>query len=449
MRPFVGNQLSVPPQECVGRHDRGDLTQGSTSQPDRARGESSSVVVCQAQTSSAQLRSEHAILFDQVGQRLPLLTIHPADQDSEPHLESRHVDHVRESISQAENGLIRTVDRVVGQFGRPAWPILASGASRAEVDSKSSELAISAAGCEAMEVTAGRVRARQTVIATGQKRFYATNGYLVVPAVLNRRELAKLRSALADVLRTARGVTRSNRTFRVVKGLDGGYHVKRICDPIAHHETFYDLVFHRGILDVVERLIVPNIQLQQSRLILKPRSPLAWFDWHQDYPAFPHTNFDLLIVTVYLDGSTPDNGCLTVIPGSHRLGPLRHRFSFEGAPRTHVADKRVVADRSRWRRTPVPAGGIEVHHGNLLHSSEANLTNSPRSTLQFWYRAADNVQVGGSTDLCGWGLQVRGVDTGMVRMVEARCPLPGGTAFLVRNRPSSQRRCLNRESPAR
>jgi phytanoyl-CoA hydroxylase len=130
---------------------------------------------------------------------------------------------------------------------------------------------------------------------------------------------------------------------------------------------------------VVERLIGPDIQLQQSRLILKPRTPQAWFDWHQDYPAFPHTNFDLLIVTVYLDDSSPDNGCLTVIPGSHRLGPLPHRFTFEGAARTQVADRRVVADRSRWRRTPVPAGGIEVHHGNLLHSSEANLTDHPRS----------------------------------------------------------------------
>lgn len=285
--------------------------------------------------------------------------------------------------------------------------------------------------------------------ATGQKRFYAAHGYLVLPAVLNPRELARLRAALTDVLRTARGVKRSNRTFRMVKGLDRHYHVKRICDPIAHHQTFYDLVFHPGILDVVERLIGPNIQLQQSRLILKPRTPLAWFDWHQDYPAFPHTNFDLLIVTVYLDDSTPDNGCLRVIPGSHRLGPLRHRFTFEGAPRTQVADKGVVADQSRWRWTPVPAGGIEVHHGNLLHSSEPNLTNDPRSTLQFWYRAADNVQVGGSTDFCGWGLQVRGVDPGTVRMAEATCRLPAGTALLPGGLTSRQRRPPYRTSRSR
>ena len=265
--------------------------------------------------------------------------------------------------------------------------------------------------------------------AAAQKRFYAAHGYLVLPALLTLPELARLRSALAAVLRRARGVTRNTRTFLMVKGIDGRHHVKRICDPIAHHRAFHDLVFHPRILDVVERLIGPNIQLQQSRLILKPRTPHAWFDWHQDYPAFPHTNFDLLIVTVYLDDSCPDNGCLTVIPGSHRLGPLPHRFTFEGAPRTQVADRRVVADRSRWRRTPVPAGGIEVHHGLLLHSSEANLTDRPRSTLQLWYRAADNVQVGGSTDFCGWGLQVRGVDPGVARMAETTCRLPGGAAL--------------------
>jgi phytanoyl-CoA hydroxylase len=273
-----------------------------------------------------------------------------------------------------------------------------------------------------------------------QKRFYAAHGYLVVPALLTSRELATLRRALADVLRAARGVTRSNRTFLMVKGLDGRHHVKRICDPIARHPAFYDLVFHPRILDVVERLIGPSIQLQQSRLILKPRTPHAWFDWHQDYPAFPHSNFDLLIVTVYLDHSTPDNGCLTVIPGSHWLGPLPHRFASEGAPRTQVADRRVVADRSRWRRTPVPAGGIEVHHGLLLHSSEANLTDRPRSTLQLWYRAADNVQVGGSTDFCGWGLQVRGVDPGVARMAETTCRLPGGAALHPRGNASPPRR---------
>jgi ectoine hydroxylase-related dioxygenase (phytanoyl-CoA dioxygenase family) len=271
-----------------------------------------------------------------------------------------------------------------------------------------------------------RRRARGVTSEAAQKRLYATRGYLVIPDFLKRAELTRLRAALASILQSGRGVTRSNGKFLVMKGPDKAYHVTRIRNPIAQHKRFYELVFHPRILDVVENLIGPNIQLQQSRLILKPRTPGTWFDWHQDFPAYPHTNFDLLIVTVYLDDSTPDNGCLTVIPGSHRLGPLPHRFTFEGAPRTQLVDPRVAADRSRWLKTPVPAGGIQVHHANLLHSSEANLTDRPRSALQLWYRAADNVQVGGWTDIPGLGLQVRGINPGIVRMDAGTCRLPGG-----------------------
>jgi phytanoyl-CoA hydroxylase len=275
---------------------------------------------------------------------------------------------------------------------------------------------------------AGR-RTRGVPGAAALKRRFAARGYLIVPDVLTSRELAGLRAALATLRRAARGVIRSNERFRVMRGPDGACHLTRIVDPIARHRRFHDLAFHGRILDVVESLIGPDIQLQQSRLILKPRTPNAWFDWHQDFPAYPHTNFDLLVVSVYLDDSTPDNGCLTVIPGSHRLGPLPHRFTFEGAPRTQVADRRVVADRSRWRPTPVPAGGIQVHHANLLHSSAANRTDRPRSVVQLWYRAADNVQVGGSTAIAGWGLQVRGRDPGTVRMAAGTCRLPGAVAL--------------------
>ena len=78
-----------------------------------------------------------------------------------------------------------------------------------------------------------------------------------------------------------------------------------------------------------------------------------------------------------------------------------------------LADRRLVADRSRWRELPVRAGGIQVHSANLLHSSKANRTDRPRSALQLWYRAADNVQVGGSSrSNRRLRMQVRGIDPG-------------------------------------
>jgi phytanoyl-CoA hydroxylase len=257
-----------------------------------------------------------------------------------------------------------------------------------------------------------------------QKRRFAARGYLVVEDLLTPRELSRLRAALAHVLRRARRLTRSNTRFMLVRGPDGARLVSRVRDPITQHRRFHALVFHPRILDVVETLIGPNIQLHQSRLILKPRTPGAWFDWHQDFPAFPHTNFDLVIVTVYLDDSASDNGGLAVIPGSHRLGPLGHQFTFDGAPRTRLADRRLRPRRGHGVDVPVRAGGVLVHHANLLHSSKANRTDRSRAALSFWYRAADNVQVGGPTDIPGLGLQVRGVDPGVVRMDAQVCRLP-------------------------
>ena len=259
-----------------------------------------------------------------------------------------------------------------------------------------------------------------------QRAAYEHDGYLVIPELLDRTELATLRSALAEVLREAKGLTEANDKFSITRTEDGGYAVRRIFDPIARHPAFHALVLNPKILDVVERLIGPNIQLHHTKLNLKPPSSReARFEWHQDYPFFPHTNFDLLAVMVFLDDSTPENGCLRIIPGSHKWGPRNHLFAKDGAFSSQLEDKRVLDDRSRWVPVPVPAGGIELHHCNMLHSSTANLGDKPRSAMVIQYRAADNVALGGNMKNAGFGMQVRGVNPYRVRMVTGTFKLPG------------------------
>jgi phytanoyl-CoA hydroxylase len=262
--------------------------------------------------------------------------------------------------------------------------------------------------------------------ATDQKAFYEDKGYLVFPKLLDAGELDSLRAALAEVLREAEGLTESTEKFSITRAADGRSFVRRIFSPIAHHTTFYELAFNPKVLDTVENLIGPNIQLHHSKLNLKPpSSPDARFEWHQDYPFFPHTNFDLLAVMIYLDDATEENGCLTIIPGSHKWGPRNHLFAKDGAFSSQLEDKAVVEDSARWLSVPVPAGGMELHHCNMLHSSRANRGDKPRSAIIFQYRAADNVAVGGATTHAGYGMTVRGVNPYRVRMIEGVFKLPG------------------------
>jgi ectoine hydroxylase-related dioxygenase (phytanoyl-CoA dioxygenase family) len=261
-----------------------------------------------------------------------------------------------------------------------------------------------------------------------RKTFYEDNGYLVVPALLEASALDELRAALGQVLEEAEGLQASNAKFALSAPdpATGRRYVKRVFNPIARHPLFKELVSHPGILDVVEELIGPDITLQQTKLNLKPPAEDARFEWHQDYPFFPHTNYDLVAVMVFLDDADEANGCLRVIPGSHKLGPLEHDFSADGqAYGTEVKDKSVFADESAWVSLVVPAGSIALHHSCTLHSSGANRSERSRSSLIFEYRATDARQIAGATDPIGWGTQVRGVDNGMVRMVASSFHVPG------------------------
>src|SRR5947209_20513489 len=88
--------------------------------------------------------------------------------------------------------------------------------------------------------------------------------------------------------------------------------------------------------------------------------------WHQDFPFFPHTNFDLLACMFLLDDATPDNGCMRVIPGSHHLGPVPHEE--DGRFRGHVTERRYVDD-SQAVDLAIWAGSMTIHHWRTLHAS--------------------------------------------------------------------------------
>ena len=143
----------------------------------------------------------------------------------------------------------------------------------------------------------------------------------------------------------------------------------RVFDPVALDPYYFEMARHPRVLDAVEDLIGPSIQLHNSNMHLKLPEHGGEVDWHQDFPYLPHTNFDLLNTMIMLDDSTPENGCLNVIPGSHRWGPLGH-----GSPGAAASTNFALSAAQRAVGQPVddvvvPAGGMSIHHCLTLHSS--------------------------------------------------------------------------------
>ena len=208
----------------------------------------------------------------------------------------------------------------------------------------------------------------------------------------------------------------------------------------TRHDAFKELARDPRLTERVAKLIGDDIQLSNSKLATKPlRKGAGAFQWHQDFAYYTHTNFDLLTVSVGLDDSTPQNGGMYAVKGSHKLGLL-----------DHFQDGWMIGacvETKYWEEEPekvVPlmsrAGGITIHHCLTLHSSPVNQSGEPRRLVVFQYRAGHCYQMADNV----WddtGFQVLGTPSDRVKCVamdlilprnrgwEAYCGEPHGSVY--------------------
>ena len=123
------------------------------------------------------------------------------------------------------------------------------------------------------------------------------------------------------------------------------------------------------IVDVIEDLLGPNIKLYTDQLMMKPRFNGTVTDWHQDSMAWhqfaPQQHISCWVA---LDDATVENGCMTVVPGSHKWGPIAREFKdrFFSNP---LVNEPVPVE--------LPAGSCMFHHSLNFHRTRRQLNAQP------------------------------------------------------------------------
>jgi ectoine hydroxylase-related dioxygenase (phytanoyl-CoA dioxygenase family) len=219
-----------------------------------------------------------------------------------------------------------------------------------------------------------------------QIQFYREQGYLGVENVLSAAEVKELQQVTDDFVEKSRAVTANDSVFDLEPShTPDNPSLRRLKDPIKQHAVYRQTLSHPKILAIVSQLIGPALTCDGNKLNLKLAEVGSPVEWHQDWAFYPHTNDDLLAVGVAMDDSTLDNGCLLVLPGTHR-GPLLDHHQdgvFIGA----ITDPAFRPDGA----VPITlkAGGISIHHARTLHGSAPNRSKRTRRLLLFQYCAAD------------------------------------------------------------
>jgi phytanoyl-CoA hydroxylase len=223
--------------------------------------------------------------------------------------------------------------------------------------------------------------------------FFAANGYLAANGVLNADEVQTYVDGLSDLARRKTAwdsrVWSQEEPYFAQGGQDD-----RIADPELRLRKLAYFVqieprlaaasSHSRLLSAVEALIGPGGRLIQDMALLKPPFRGSEKPWHQDAAYFDYTPLTGVLGTwIALDEATVENGCMQIIPGSHKDGPTSH-FHVRDC---QVPDARVQVDRIV--SIPLRPGGVLFFSGLIHHGTPPNHTPHRRRALQFHYAAAN------------------------------------------------------------
>lgn len=158
-----------------------------------------------------------------------------------------------------------------------------------------------------------------------------------------------------------------------------------------------------GLLTKSERMVLSADKLlagnapvchYHSKLMQKePRVGGAW-EWHQDYGYWYLNDFlfpdQMVSVMIAITRATKENGCLQIIKGSHHMGRVEHGTAGEqvGASQRHVD---LALKTMELQYVELEPGDALFFHSNLLHRSEANLSDQSRWSLISCYNRQSNV----------------------------------------------------------
>jgi phytanoyl-CoA hydroxylase len=234
---------------------------------------------------------------------------------------------------------------------------------------------------------------------------YRENGFALLRNALSADEVAEINT---DALRLCRGDlgeihygwwdpsedSESKRPAEGVQESDEDVLRRFLCIHYPHKLSAAagKALAHPRIVDALVSVIGPNVKAMQSMLFIKSEGKPGQA-WHQDEFFIPTRDRSLTAVWIALDDATVENGCLWVLPGSHKRGVL-YPAREQSDPRFDCTTEAYDFPYSDEDSVPVeiPAGTALIFNGYLLHRSLENSgKHGYRRALANHYMSAESL----------------------------------------------------------
>jgi chlorinating enzyme len=206
-------------------------------------------------------------------------------------------------------------------------------------------------------------------------KFYNERGYLAGMRALDPERAKEVRERFDKLLQ---------------KFLDAGedaYAIESYHDRVP---LIYELATNPVIVDHATDLLGGNVVCWDTHFFCKMPGDVKEISWHQDSAYWPLTPTKTVTVWLAIDDADVENGCMRVIPGSHKHGLIKTRESRDDEKNVLT---QTVDDPERYGDQAVDAalkaGEFSMHSDLLLHGSNPNRSDRRRCGLTLRYAPAD------------------------------------------------------------
>lgn len=206
--------------------------------------------------------------------------------------------------------------------------------------------------------------------------FYHENGYLLLESGIPESELHSVERSILEIFerqdRESESFRKTNRYRRFASEL-------HLSDAL-----FARFVQSPCFYRIAKAILGENADMRFSSTITKTRESGNRLDWHQDsaYDRDANPYLDRITCWTAISAATAGNGCLRIIPGSHRRGLLPHSVSKAFPPDLECAS----LDETEAEIVEMAPGQILVIHPLLLHASGKNESGPDRVAMMVGYQ---------------------------------------------------------------
>jgi ectoine hydroxylase-related dioxygenase (phytanoyl-CoA dioxygenase family) len=242
-----------------------------------------------------------------------------------------------------------------------------------------------------------------SLLTSAQIQEFQRKGYMTVGRLLSEEQVEALREGLDRVM--AGKSTAKPELLRNLAGGDlyrerenEGEGARNFTDAVVVQivniweadEAYYRHIYHPQITRMVSELIgCDHLRVWHDQIQYKPPQVGTTTRWHQDYPAWPILEpADLVTAWVALDDVTIENGCMRMVPGSHRWGVHPGLSAKEDFSPSYNPDLLPEGAEVGVELVEVRTGECSFHHCLIWHGSAVNLSPRPRRAIAVHYMPA-------------------------------------------------------------